>query len=286
MGYNHFGKIGDIWKHLPLCDIVKIEDFSTYVETNSAYFDYKIENSPEQEYGIGLFIKKSERIEELKKSTYYRLIKPYYDKNRYLGSCGQIMTILQDSIEKYIFFDLDPEAIKSINDSVADLGLSNKVETKLMDSVTGFINLLPLLNTKTFVHIDPYLIGQPNENGDSYIDGFIKASAMGIKCFLWYGFSTIREKNETNDLINSKIKSLSSIKLTCDELILNEIQEDAIKINPGILGCGILTSNLSQESVKILEDYASLLVKIYNDSRFNGKSGALYHASIINRHVL
>jgi 23S rRNA (adenine2030-N6)-methyltransferase len=276
MGYKHFGKIGDIWKHLPLCDIVKIEDFSTYVETNSAYFDYKIENSPEQEYGIGLFIKKSERIEELKKSTYYRLIKPYYDKNRYLGSCGQ----------KYIFFDLDPEAIKSINDSVADLGLSNKVETKLMDSVTGFINLLPLLNTKTFVHIDPYLIGQPNENGDSHIDGFIKASAMGIKCFLWYGFSTIREKNEVNNLINSKIKSLSTTKLTCDELILNEIQEDVIKINPGILGCGILTSNLSQESVKILKDYASLLVKIYNDSRFNGKSGALYHASIINRQVV
>ena len=194
MGYEHFGRIGDIWKHLPLCEIVKIEDFSTYIETNSAYNNYKLENSPEQEYGIGLFIRRSEGIKQLKESAYYKLIRPHYDQNTYLGSCGQVMTILQDSIEKYICFDLDSDAIDSISSSALNLGLSNKVETKLMDSATGFTNLLPLLNARTFVHIDPYLISQTNENGDSYINGFIEASKKGIKCFLWYGFTTLKEK--------------------------------------------------------------------------------------------
>ena len=37
MPYNHAGEIGDIWKHLPICDILTIEKPRRYIETNSAF---------------------------------------------------------------------------------------------------------------------------------------------------------------------------------------------------------------------------------------------------------
>jgi 23S rRNA (adenine2030-N6)-methyltransferase len=275
--YRHFGRIGDIWKHLPLCAVVVNEDIQTYVETNSAYFDYELEHSLEQNYGIGLFIEKAKRYQELSDSEYYKLIKPFFDKNKYLGSCGQVIHLLKDQPDKYIFFDLDKEALSSIEKSVVGFGLSHKVETVQKDSATGLINLIPILNSKSFVHIDPYVIYQKNKDGHSYLDGFFEAVKKGIKCFLWYGFDTLNEKRKINDYILSGIKQTDPNTISCDELILNEIQDNTVSINPGVLGCGILTGNLSEKSIGIISRYANLLVDVYNDSPFNGASGGLYY---------
>jgi len=283
MAYRHFGKIGDIWKHLPLCEVIQNEDITTYVETNSAYFDYKLTHTEEQNYGIGWLINKSEHFSALKKSEYYRLIKPYYEKNKYLGSCALAIHLIQNIPDKYIFFDLDEDALKSIEKSVEKLELSHKVETINMDSATGLIELIPKLNNQTFIHIDPYMVYQPNKDGYSYLDGFIKASRKGSKCFLWYGFDTLKQKKEINDKLILQINEADGLNTSCDELILKEIEENAVKINPGVLGCGILTSNLTDKSMQIIKDYASLLVQVYRDSKFKGMSGELYHEPIILR---
>jgi len=278
MAYPHFGRIGDIWKHLPLCEIISHEDIKTYVETNSAYFDYKLEHSEEQNYGIGWLIHKSESFAALKKSAYYRLIKPYYENNTYLGSCAQAIHLLQDVPDKYIFFDIDKDALKSIEKAVEKLELSHKVETINMDSASGLVNLIPDLDSRTFIHIDPYVMHEPNKDGHSYLDGFIKAAKKEIKCLLWYGFTTLREKKEINDILMSTI---NEVNISCDELILKEIKENSMTINPGILGCGIVTANLTNQSIGTIKGFASLLVEVYQDSKFKDISGELYHESII-----
>ncbi len=280
-GYRHFGRIGDIWKHLPLCEVVSTEKIQTYVETNSAYFDYELEHSLEQNYGIGLFIEKAKRYQELSDSEYYKLIKPFFDSNKYLGSCGQVIHLLKDQPDKYIFFDLDKEALSSIEKSVVGFGLSHKVETVQKDSATGLINLIPMLNNQSFVHIDPYVPYQKNKDGYSYLDGFFEAVKKGIRCFLWYGFNTLKEKRKINNFIVSGINQTKTNTITCDELILNEIQDNSVNFNPGVLGCGILTGNLSEKSIDIISRYANLLMDVYRDSIFNGVSGKLYYDKII-----
>ena len=52
MPYVHYGRIGDVWKHLPLCSILSIEKPLRYVETNSARAVYALEETPEQKYGV------------------------------------------------------------------------------------------------------------------------------------------------------------------------------------------------------------------------------------------
>lgn len=280
MGYKHFGRIGDVWKHLPLCEVVLNESIKRYIETNSAYFEYLLEHSPEQNYGVGLFINEAERFTELKKTKYYHLIEPFYKSNKYLGSCGQIVHLLQNKPESYIFYDIDEEALESINNSVISMGLSHKVVTRLMDSATGVMELIPELNSEDFIHIDPYFIHQPNKDGFSYLDVFFEASKKGVKCFLWYGFVTLEQKRQIKDLLTARISQHENIDISCDELILNEIQENSMRINPGILGCGILTSNLTRKSIDKIEGYAELLVEMYKGARFKGMDGGVYHDKI------
>lgn len=37
MPYSHYGEIGDVWKHLPLCFFLTEEKPTVYVESNSAF---------------------------------------------------------------------------------------------------------------------------------------------------------------------------------------------------------------------------------------------------------
>ena len=55
---------------------------------------------------------------------------------------------------------------------------------------------------------------------------------------------------------------------TCVELIMNSIRKDTIICNPGILGSGILATNLSQESNTTILEYSNMLVCIYSNPQF------------------
>lgn len=86
--YSHFAKPADVWKHIVLCEVMKIEQPKVYVETNSAYASYHLTKTPEQEYGIYYFLKEADKYDDLFKSTYFKLEKSIVDKDKYLGSPG------------------------------------------------------------------------------------------------------------------------------------------------------------------------------------------------------
>ena len=56
--YTHFGKQPDVLKHLVLCEVLRRESSSIYVETNSACAIYPMKQTPEQQYGIYHFLEK------------------------------------------------------------------------------------------------------------------------------------------------------------------------------------------------------------------------------------
>ena len=122
MGYRHYGEIGDIWKHLPFCELLRLEAPLTHVETNSAFFDYHLDDSPEKAYGIGHFLQQGAYLKAINQSAYVELLSPYFQTNRYLGSCGQAMKLLGTFVNQYVFFDLDQEAIESQKEGANSFG--------------------------------------------------------------------------------------------------------------------------------------------------------------------
>jgi len=280
--YKHYGKIGDIWKHLPLCNVISIESPKVYVETNSAHCEYSLAQSDEQRYGIYNFIDKVADFQLLKDSEYYKLIHPYVNKDRYLGSPALALSLLKDSADNFIFFDTNIAALDNIKTFAIHNNLTDKISVFNQDSVNGLFDLLPSLPDSTLIHIDPYYIDKESSNGKTYMDLFIKASEQGLKCFLWYGFNTLDNKNQLNNYIKAKLAQSNISSTYCSELIMEVIQKDSIVCNPGILGCGILTSNLSKDSYKVISEYSDLLIDLYKGTNYCGFKGDLYQDIVIN----
>jgi 23S rRNA (adenine2030-N6)-methyltransferase len=280
-GYTHFGKQAEVWKHLPLCDVMENESPSVYLETNSAYADYLLERTPEQEYGIFHFIDKGQCVDELKNTTYYQLESSAMQKSCYLGSPALAMSILQDKVDNYIFFDIDKEALNNISRFSSKLGLVDKIELRNQDPRIGLRELLKKLPASTLIHIDPYEILEPVSNGYSYLDLFIEASDLGVKCFLWYGFNTLDEKRKLDEAIKLEVQKSVSKDFLCKELIMEIITTEPTPVNPGIVGSGLLASNLSKKSFDAIEKYSHLLVDLWKDTTYRNCRGDLYQETII-----
>ena len=163
--YTHFGKQPDVLKHLVLCEVLKIEKPQVYVETNSACAIYTMAHTPEQEYGIYHFLNKAQEDSILKNSFYYQLENESMANENYLGSPALAIKMLQNSVQRYLFFDLEQEALNNIMSFARKHAIESQIDTFNCDSLNEVLKLLPLLPKSTFLHIDPYEIDKANEDG-------------------------------------------------------------------------------------------------------------------------
>jgi len=274
--YTHFAKQPDVLKHLILCEVLKNETPQVYVETNSACAIYPMTQTPEQQYGIYHFLEKADEVPSLKDSVYYQLESGKIAKGNYLGSPALAMNVLGKQAKRFVFFDLEKSALENVGTYAKQIGLSASVEIHHADSSRGAVELLPSLPTSSFIHIDPYEIDKKGDSGVTYLDVLIQATLLGMKCLLWYGFMTGDDKASLDNYITSSLEKAGIKDYTGVELTMNSIRKDSVLCNPGILGSGILATNLSQTSTDIILDYSNQLVDIYKDAKYKDYDGSLY----------
>ena len=278
--YTHFAKQPDVLKHLILCEVLKNETPQVYVETNSACAIYPMTQTPEQQYGIYHFLEKADEVPSLKDSIYYQLESGEMAKGNYLGSPALAMNTLAERTSQYLFFDIEKDALENIESYAKQVKLESHIQTCHTDSLEGIIKLLPSLSQASFLHIDPYEIDKKGISGTTYLDVLIQATQAGMKCLLWYGFMTGNNKIHINQYIVNRLEEENIKEYTCIELIMNSIRKDTIPCNPGILGSGILATNLSKEANKAIWDYSNMLVCMYSDTKYKSYDGRLYRDSI------
>ena len=290
MTYTHFGKQADVLKHLLLCELLRIEKPQVYVETNAACAQYALERTPEQEYGIYHFLKKAGAAEKecmperaeyhhpkgaLRRSAYYQQESEAMQANRYIGSPGLAMNILGDTA-RYIFFDIESAPLENVSQYAATNGLKECITLFNRDSIEGTLELLSSLPASSFLHIDPYEIDKPGRNDRTYLDVFIEAAKAGMRCFLWYGYITLKDKRHLEELIAQSLPEANIRNATGVELTLKMIKEDIAESNPGVLGSGVLGANLSEESNAVIQKYAAWLEEIYKDAKYKNLDGSVY----------
>lgn len=278
--YTHFGKQPDVLKHLVLCEVLQIEKPQIYVETNSACAIYTMTHTPEQKYGIYHFLNEANEDTTFQNSLYYQLENESMASGNYLGSPALAMKVLNNDVKGCLFFDLEKRALDNIESFARHQAVTPPIRTFNYDSTDGVLKLLPSLPKSTFLHIDPYEIDKPNSDGHTYLDVLIGATKLGMKCLLWYGFMTINDKQALNKSLSEKLDKAGIKDYACSELIMNAIKNDTIVCNPGILGSGILATNLSKKSNSMIQEYSKKLVGIYKDARYKEFDGSLYHDTI------
>lgn len=274
--YTHFAKQPDVLKHLILCEVLRNEAPQVYVETNSACAIYFMTQTPEQQYGIYHFLEKADDDKSLKASIYYQLESTEMAKGNYLGSPALAMNVLGKQAKRFVFFDLEKSALENVDIYAKQIELSTSVEIHHTDSLKGTIELLPSLPASSFIHIDPYEIDKKGDSGVTYLDILIQATQLGMKCLLWYGFMTGDDKVSLDNYIVSSLEKAGIKDYIGVELTMNSIRKDNILCNPGILGSGILATNLSQISKDTILDYSNKLVDIYKDAKYKDYDGSLY----------
>ena len=280
--YTHFAKQPDVLKHLILCEVLRNEAPQVYVETNSACAIYSMTQTPEQQYGIYHFLEKADDDKSLKDSIYYQLENPEMTKGNYLGSPALAMNVLEKQAKRFVFFDLEKSALENVGTYAKQVGLSASVEMHHADSSRGTIELLPSLPSSSFIHIDPYEIDKKGTSGLTYLDILIEATQLGMKCLLWYGFMTQHDKSHLNSYITTRLEEARIKDYICAELIMNSIRQDTVLYNPGIIGSGILGTNLSQKSNTAILDYSDILVRLYQYAKYKDHDGSLYRDIIGN----
>lgn len=274
--YTHFGKQADVFKHLILCEALQIEKPQVYVESNSASAIYKMAHTPEQEYDIYHFLKSAEREKLLKASVYYNLESKAIEKGYYLGSPALAMNISGREAQQLHFFDIEKDALANVENYAEESIPGTRVLTYNTDSIEGVMQLLPSLPASSFIHIDPYEIDKKGNSGKTYLDVMVEAARLGMKCLLWYGYMTADDKSRLNRYITETLEAGGIKEYTHIRLTMNSIQKETVACNPGILGSGILATNLSEVSCSMIGSYSDKLVDIYEGVMYKGRDGSLH----------
>jgi 23S rRNA (adenine2030-N6)-methyltransferase len=292
MTNRHFGTIGDIWKHLPLAEILRVEKPFSYWESHAGSASYTLTHSVQRDYGVFYFIEHTIQSPMLETSAYKHILNTYQqdrELSTYPGSPLIALKVLHENQSKFLFCDIDNESLKNIQEAVDTKGASKVVEMIHGDGISTLAEKAANLSAQdaltTFVHIDPFRPFTRSVNRLHSIDLFSKLSQQGVKVLYWYGYDSYQYRNTLiNEIKLSLAKyevSLIKTPIWCGDISLAAIDDPLFDEHPGVLGCGIVASNLSKASVENCHRLGKELVGIYENALFpSGISGALRYQTI------
>jgi hypothetical protein len=182
------------------------------------------------------------------------------------------MTVLQPLHTTFLFCDTDPKSLSTISDDRATLGLPlEAVQVVQGDGIGTLARLLPsvcpLKMRNTFALLDPYQPFAANVEEISTVDVFCKLSRQGGKAMLWYGFDSVDDQERIHRQLQHTFHAQSSHppaqRLWCGEMTLNAIHTPDPRFHPGLMGCGIILSNLSSVSLTACKHLGEALEMLY-----------------------
>jgi 23S rRNA (adenine2030-N6)-methyltransferase len=292
MANRHFANIGDIWKHLPLAEILAIESPSHYWESHAGSAEYTLTHSLERDYGVFYFIRHAPDSTILRSSTYLQVLKRHERDGElisYPGSPRIALELLKQNETDLIFCDFDSASLASIRASAVELGFPGRAVLLIEDDG---ISTLARLGSEipapqapnTFVLIDPYLPFE-SSNGFNSVDLFSDLSKKNIKVMFWYGYESHDARDsfltELTRVLTADKSDVSRHNVWCGDISLAVIDDRTFNERPGVLGCGIVCSNLTSKSISVCDDLGKSLVEIYENATFpKGHKGAIEYNSL------
>ena len=279
MANVHYAKIGDVWKHLPLAEVLAIERPGRYWESHAGSSSYPLTRSPERDYGVFLFLERAGSSAALKGSAYLRLL---YLRERgrtpptYPGSPLIAMELLGGAAE-FVFCDLDGASLATIAEDAHALGVPQGcVRLVHGDGVSALEEELAGLAEEeasgTLLHVDPYRPLESGHGGETPLGLFARAAERGVGSMLWYGFDARGERAVVLDALRERIAGdawYGEVSLRAEDL-------SKVGFDPGVLGCGVVMCNVGEEALAACSRLGEGLAQAYAGAQLpDGRDGAL-----------
>lgn len=232
MANQHFGNIGDVWKHLWLAGIVADQRPSRYVETHAGSALYRLVQDDERTLGVGRFLAAAESCAPLRDTAYWGLLQQFVlaDPPSYPGSPLLAMTILGPS-SRYVFCDTDRRSADDLLAARDRLVLGSEAEVVHADGPGIALELLEadMLGPGSLVHVDPFDYDATSPGGLSIRQLLIRLAAGQVPVFAWYHLSA-------RELFGEIARSLPVPAVACAELRLSGPRAASAGVGSG---CGI-----------------------------------------------
>jgi 23S rRNA (adenine2030-N6)-methyltransferase len=244
MANLHYARICDVWKHLPLAEVLGIERPRRYWESHAGSSTYPLIRSPERNYGAFAFLERAGRSPGLEGSSYGRLLARHAggEAPTYPGSPRIPMEQLGNNAERFVFCDIDGGSLTNIAEDAHALSIpSGRVRLVEGDGISALSGELSGLAEEeaagTFVHVDSYRPLEPGSDGDTPLGLFSRAAGRGVGCMLWYGFDSRRDRAA---LMDAFLCEGIAVRAWFGEVSLRAEDLSEAGFDPGVLGCGIV----------------------------------------------
>lgn len=276
MANQHFAKIADVWKHLPLVEVLTIERPTVYAESHAGSAQYPLTRSAERDYGVFWFLDHADESSATAGSSYRAVLSKLTTHGRYPsiypGSAELAMMVLGTGAT-YILCDTDSGSAASLREGAMHAGLLERTRIVQDDGRTVVWNEAessPELHDWA-VHIDPFdAFGLGMRGGPSAVDLARRLGQKGALVAYWYGYSEPdRARWAWGEIASPIRRDVSSV--WCGHVTFAEPESDS-----AILGCGVLLINAGQKSLDRCEELGRGLERIYQDAALpSGHRGSI-----------
>lgn len=292
MANRHFGKLGEVWKHLPLCEVLAQEQPSLYAETHAGSAVYPPVDDPERRYGVHGFRSVADRDALLWDSRYrVHLDRVLRAGDRTVdaasrgdgalvpGSPALAMLELGAS-SRYVLCDMDPASTEDLRAWASRHGLTERVTVITGDGMAGVA--AHLLDTaaaaSTVVHVDPYDPEAREAGSQSALELTARLIDAGAGVMYWYGFDVPAQRGWALHTLHAA----TGAALWCGDMLVTAadggVRDDGDlgrATTPGT-GCGIVLANVRPRAIDRCAALGGALARAYDGVPLpDGRPGAL-----------
>jgi hypothetical protein len=268
---RHFAKLADVWKHLPLVEILSIERPSRYWESHAGSAIYEMVDDAERRYGVLRFLQAAPDLPALARSRCLA----------HLGSVGRragrlasypgspMLAMLElSSACSYLFCDLDPESVVNLQAAALQLDLASRVQVVDSDGMTALHQALLASETggSTLAHIDPYDPRAVGPGGQSALDLARELIERRVGVFYWYGYDRPERRGWAFDELSPGAQHPTT---WCGDVMVTAPGADPLGGDLGVAttpgtGFGIVCANISTSAINACQQLGEELAAAYD----------------------
>jgi 23S rRNA (adenine2030-N6)-methyltransferase len=251
---NHFAELGDVWKHLPLAEILRDYPPRHYWETHAGSVSYALTESQSRLHGALRFLSSAPSDPDLHNCAYLQALQA--SPGVYPGSPALALQALGQRAA-YLFCDVDPVCAATLRTATADF-TAQVIETDGVSTIYNETRLARVNPGDVLVHIDPF---NPHERVTGRSQTPVELAALlartGYRLFYWYGYDSVDQRGWAYDEI---CRLAPDVNLWCGDAIM-----PACLVYPGragAWGCGAVLANMTSSEASVCERLGRALERI------------------------
>jgi 23S rRNA A2030 N6-methylase RlmJ len=257
MANRHFAALGDVWKHLPLAEILRHKPPTYYWETHAGSPEYALTESPTRVHGAIRFLSVAPRNATLKACSYLEALRS--KPGTYPGSPTLAIRALGHNAS-YLFCELDAASARELRAVGSDFRV-RVVEADGVSTIRHEADSAELNPADVLVHIDPY---DPFERLTSEsvtpVELAAELAERGYRVIYWYGYERLDERGWARHAIS---RLAPGVNLWCGDMLIPS--PFVFPERSGVWGCGVVLANMTTTETELCARLGLALEEVSTD---------------------